>query len=131
MALNPRELFDSETRSAFPRTIAERVAVKEFGQGSGTLSVMAPLAFNTSTNKWVPFEVSGSNGTGTIKGFVWPDEIVLDSDEEVLGQVLLRGILHEDDVLAATTEADGGTRTALRSGPRGLGLDVQGLTQVR
>jgi hypothetical protein len=33
-----------------------------------------------------------------IDGFVWPDAVVLDSDEEVLGQVLLGGRIHVDDI---------------------------------
>ena len=67
----------------------------------------------------------------TIKGFVWPDAVVLDSDEEVIGNVLLEGKLHYDDIALPAGEIAANLKGALRDGPRALGLIIQGLDQVR
>lgn len=131
MALNPNELVSSASGPSEGRTVAHRVRPKEFASGSGTLAKNAPVAFNTSTLKWVPWVSGGANGAGTIKGFVWPDAIVLDADEEVLGHVMLEGLIHSDDVKAATSESDSNVEAMLRADCRALGIHVEGLTQVR
>lgn len=130
MALDPNELFSSTTDPAKLRVDANRIAPKKFGTGSGTLAGLTPVAYNTSSNEWVVWATGGANGTGTISGFVWPDDIVLDASDEVLGNVLLEGTVHFDDiVVTGGTEAQ--LKTALRDGPRALGLHIQGLDQVR
>lgn len=131
MALNPNELFASNTVSALKRVEAKTIQPKTFASGSGTLAQLTPIAFNTSTGFWVPWTDGGANGTGTISGFVWPDEVVLDSDDEVMGNVLLEGKVHYDDIALPSGETEANLKTALRDGPRGLGLIIQGLDQVR
>lgn len=131
MALNPNELFSSNSPVSTSRTEAHRVKVCKFGQGTGTLPINAPVAFNTSTGFFVPWDADGANGAALLKGIVFPDPIVLDSDEEVLGQVMFEGIVHADDVKAATSEADADVEAELRAEARLLGIHVQGLTAVR
>lgn len=131
MAYNPNELFQTAAGNTSPRTIIGRVQPKKFAAGTGTLAVNAPVAFNTSSNSWAPWDADGSNGTNTCKGFVGPDPIVLDSDEEVLGNVIMEGTIHVDDVKAATSEADGDVETMLKTQARPLGFYVQGLEGVR
>jgi hypothetical protein len=131
MALNPNELFSTATGQTPTRTIAHRVGTKVFASGSGTLAVNAPVAFNTSTGFWVPWDADGSNGAALLKGLVFPDPIVLDSDEEVIGQVLLEGIVHLDDVQAATSELDADILAELQAEARLLGIHVQGAAGVR
>lgn len=132
MALNPNELFSSNSANDATRTIAHRVIVGKFKQGSGTLSVNAPLAYSTDDDMWVPYDAAGGPaGADSIRGFLFPDELTLDSDEEVLGQILVEGILHIDDILAATSEADASVKADLQANARALGLHIQGLVNVR
>lgn len=131
MALNPNEQFASNSVNAKLRVEAHTIQPKKFGSGSGTLAVLTPIAFNTSTNVWVVWTNGGANGTGTISGFVWSDDVVLDSDEEVLGNVLLEGKIHYDDIVLPGGELEADLQTALRSGLRDKGIIVQGLTQFR
>lgn len=47
-----------------------------------------------------------------IDGFVWPDAIALDSDEEVLGQVMLTGRIHIDDIPVVSASYTAGALAA-------------------
>lgn len=69
-------------------------------------------------------------GTSVIAGFLWPDEVVL-ATGEVLGQVMLAGEIHYDDIPLPSGETEADLKAALRSGPRALGIYIQGLTEVR
>jgi hypothetical protein len=126
------------------------VTVLAFGGGLGTGSGGIVVLFRgslTYTNPTVSIgvgsltgnahvlatvEAGGSaNGTNVIRGFVWPDAITLDSDEEVLGNVMLAGIVHYADIPLPSGESTASLQAALRSGVRELGITVQGLSQVR
>lgn len=131
MALADNELFSSAPGNQRSRTTAHRIAVKEFAAGSGTLEPNAPVAYNTVSGKWAPWTQAGANGEDLLKGLVWPDAIELDAGGEVLGQVLLEGIVHADDVKAATSEADIDVENELKEEARLLGIHVQGLQGVR
>lgn len=110
-----------------PKTIQP----KTFATGSGTLAALTPVAYNTSTNKWVVWTNGGSNGTGTVSGFIFPDAVTLNASKEVIGQVLIQGKIHYSDIVLPENEVEANLKTALRSGPRGLGLIIQGLDLVR
>lgn len=131
MAQNENELFSSNSVDATLRVNAKTIQPKSFASGSGTLAGLTPVAFNTSTNLWVVWTNGGANGTGTISGFVWPDDVVLDASDEVTGQVLLEGKIHFDDIVVPSGETEANLKTAIRGNLRALGLVVQGLTQVR
>lgn len=73
----------------------------------------------------------GDTERDQIRGFVWPDEVVLVSGKEVLGQVMLAGKVHYDDIVLPDGEVEADLKTALRDGPRDRGLHIQGLDQVR
>jgi len=131
MAYATNELFSSNTPAAPTRTIARETAPKNLAAGAGTLAVNTPMAFNTATNFWVPWTNGGANGTGVLKGILFPDAAVLDAGGEVIAHVLIRGIVHADDVKAASAEADADVEAILRTEARLLGIEVQGLDQVR
>jgi len=135
MTLNSNELFSSNSVDAVPSVQADVIMPKEFAAGSGTLPRLAPIALNSSTKKFVPWDEDGSNDADTIVGFVWPDPIVLNATDEVLGQVMLAGRLHYDDVLAIIEDVDAnysvaGLKAALQADCRTRGLHVQGLAEV-
>lgn len=113
------------------RAFAEVVQPKTLATGSGTIYRLTPMAYNTSTNKWVVWTNGGSNGTGTVSGFLWPDEVTLDGSDDVLANIMLRGRVHFDDIVVPSGETEANLKTALRSGPRALGLTIEGLSQVR
>ena len=130
MALNANEQFASTSVDAKLRVEALTIQPKKFAAGSGTLAQLTPVAFNTSTNQWVVWATGGANGTGTISGFVWADEITLNASDEVLGNVLLQGKVHYDDIVV-TGGTEGQLQTALRvAGLREKGIIIQGLTQT-
>ena len=134
MALTDNELFSSADGTARTRTVAQRIAPKEFSAGSGTLAVNALVSFDTSANKWVPWDADGANGHAVAKGIVFPDPIVLVAADEVIGQVLIEGIVHIDDLYDSNPDGnatDADVATEVRSNFRDLGIHVQGLTQVR
>ena len=130
MAYNPNDLRVAGTAHPQPlRASAEAIRPGTFAAGSGTLAPLTAVAFNSSTNKWGVWATGGSNDTATIRGFVWPDPVVLDSDEEVLGQIMVKGRLHIDDVPAVGGTADQ-IKTALRATALARGFIIDGLTQA-
>lgn len=104
---------------------------KTFASGSGTLAALTPVAFNTSTSKWVPYASGGANGTGTISGFVWPDAVVLDGTNDVLGNVILGGRIHLDDIPIISGYTLAQLKTSLLSDARSRGFIIEGLANFR
>jgi hypothetical protein len=72
---------------------------------------------------------SSTEGTSNrIDGFVWPDDVVLDSDEEVMGQVMLTGRAHVGDIVVPSGETQGSLNHALRERQvRDSGIIIEGL----
>jgi hypothetical protein len=138
MALDANELFSSVTVSDNAHGVeAHVVHPKTFAvfTGGDELPVLTPVAYNTSLNQWVPWTNGGANGAGTICGFVFPNIVSLLNASEVLGNVIMAGKIRYADIAAAVAErgveSEANLKTALRSGPRALGLYVQGLDMVR
>lgn len=133
MALKKTELFNSTSRAATLRFVPANDAIqpKEFATGSTTLVPGLPVARNSSTGKWVVWANAGANETNIIRGFIWPDDVVLDASDEVLGNLMLGGTLHRDDVVIPGGETQGNLDIALASGLRERGFIVQGLETFR
>lgn len=135
MALNPNEKFDSAAgKGSSLRCFPHSTQTKEFAAGSGTLAPLTALAYNTTTDKWVVFDADGTNGTNIIKGFLWPDELVLDSDEEVLGVVAMNGRIHVDDIPEVSGSYNNAQLLAALRGEsasnvRSLGFVIEGLSK--
>lgn len=74
-------------------------------------------------------------GRNDIRGFVWPNAVTVDDsgdgNEDVIGQVLLAGRIHYDDIVLPSGESATNLKAALRSGCRERGLWIEGLAQVR
>lgn len=144
MALGANELFGSASRGAHPRleALATKVVHVEDNAGSVavTLPIGTPLAFDTSTSQWCVYEDGGSNGRGTIAGFVYGTAQSDDETDDSLMVVLYRGRVHRDDVNTSTIRAflggSGGTSEAELDialkvrGLRDKGIDVVGLAGV-
>jgi len=145
MALIPTQLAATgKTVGPNPRIYPDGndgVRPGDFIAGTDLLPVGMPLARNTSTGFWTPYAQAGANGTGTIRAFVYPDEIQLVAAGEVVGQMLRKGSVHRDDVNTAAiralcpgtdpTEAE--LDTALRGGTpslREMNIEVLGLAGV-
>lgn len=97
--------------------------------GAPLLARALPMAFNTSTNKWVVWTSGGANGTGTVSGFLM-DPVQTHATDDSLAQMMLGGEIHFDDIPVPSGETSANLKTSLRSGPRGLGLTIVGLDQV-
>jgi len=132
MAYVPTESFVSTAgRGSAKRVWPTSIQPKTFASGSGTIAAGTPVAYNTSLNQWVPFVNAGANGAGTCKGIAWPDAIVLSAGGEVIGQVMMEGKIHFDDIVIAWTNVLANIQTMARSGLRDIGILVYGLDQVR
>lgn len=135
MALDPREVYNSTTQAAARRIYPTALHVKEFAAGTGTLLPGTVVAYNSSTNKWVPWANAGANDTGTPRGIVWPEAIVLKAGNEVNGVVMMAGRAQAADLLdQATGDFSANLTAALRVGTATLrekGILIDGLTQIR
>ena len=131
MATNKPELFSSSAGvGSGLRAVATSQQPKLFKTGSGTLAKLTAVALNTSTLQWVPWDVLGTNGMNTIRGFVWSDEITLHGTDEVIGQVMLGGKVHFDDLPANLGGAGAPTAAQVNAALRAVhtyGLIVEGI----
>jgi len=76
---------------------------------------------------------AATNGLDLIKGFL-DEAITLDSSNEVLGNVIMAGQIHYDDILAAKPATKSTTEliAALKTGEvRKNGFNIQGLASFR
>ena len=105
---------------------------KMFAGGTAKLPQLTPIAFNSSLRLWVPWDADGVNGSDSIRGFVWPNEVQLVADEEVLGVVMLLGRVHVDDINLTKTpgpETLADLKIELRANVRDRGIIVEGLSE--
>ena len=74
------------------------------------------------------------DGVDVISAFVWSDSIVLDDstdgNEDVMGQVVMAGRIHYDDIVLPSGETQSVLDAAIKSGPREKGLLIYGLEGV-
>lgn len=107
------------------------VAVFAVAGSATTLKRCSPVAFNTSTKFYVPWASGGANGTGTIVGFVWPDEVVLDTTNAVQAVIFAGGRIAYSDI--AATVASGSItalKTELQNNALSRGIIVEGLEDI-
>lgn len=140
MALNPEEKFQSTTRDAYPRAAPYEGGVRSKRYaGSGTaneveLAVLTPLGRDSVTQNLKVWNPVGANGIDEIVAFVYPDPVTILStadapNDEILGNVLMRGEIHRDDVPLVSGATQNQVDAALL-GLRAKGIDVQGLPDV-
>ena len=136
MTLDANELFKSTTYAAklrfypAPQAIKPR-KFKNVALGP-TLAVGTPVAYDTSTNNWVVWAQAGTNEANLIKGFVWPDPIVLHATNEMIGNVMIMGSLHRADVVLPVGETSGNLDAALQDKIiKEQGFIVEGLPKTR
>lgn len=137
MAYDSNELYSSNSVDASKRAAARKAKVVTLASsvGAETLEKLTPLAYDTSVDMWKVWTNGGSNGTGTVRAFLWPDEVTLDAANEVLGQALWEGEVHIDDVEVPDGENLANLKAAIQSPPSGptlreLGIHVRGLDKI-
>ena len=136
MAYDANEQVASSTRAANLRMFPfgnDSVKPKTFAAGTALLKQGAPVAFNTSTTHWEEWDGNGLNNTDIIEGFLYED-VQLVAGSEVLGQVMLQGSIHFDDIVLPSGEVDDVLlKAACRVGSslREKGITIAGLDQVR
>jgi hypothetical protein len=146
MALETNELYSSNTAEdqlrLFPAD--HGIMPKTFDAVAGGASLVqgVPVSFNTSTSLWEVFTQGGTNGTNVISGILM-EPITLDDsggdDNEVLGNVMILGVMHRDDINTAAIRAlcggsptEGNLDTALGAATmREKGLIVEGLATAQ
>lgn len=84
--------------------------------GGGSMSVVATTAG------------SEDDGSNTIAGFLWPDDVTLDAGGQVIGNVMMSGLIHIDDIPIVSGYTLTQLQEALRNGGvRQKGFTIQGL----
>jgi len=133
MAVLPRELFSSVTPATPLRVTPEVTKSELFASGSVTIAHLQPVAFNTSSGFYVPWDNAGINGANLLKGFMLEkDGLVLQAANEVRGVIMFTGTIHRDDIPAASSFYNDAELVAeLQAEARILGLIVQGLDSIR
>lgn len=58
---------------------------------NGRIKGGEPVAYNTSTDKWVPYASGGSNGTNKVQGFILNDVPVVAGAGDIVVPLLDRG----------------------------------------
>lgn len=96
MAINQPELWSTTTQGNHPNFEPKEVQVCEFAANSGseavrTLAVGTAVAHNGTNWVYLDGADDNTNGSEQIRGFVYPDPIVLHASDTVLGQVMLAG----------------------------------------
>ena len=135
MAIQKDAMLARRTEVTEPRIAATLTRGVQFNIAGAdkTLPVGTILAFrNATVIGWVEWANGGSEGTARVRGIVYPSPVKILAAGEVIGTIMLRGEAHRDELVS-----DGGTavqlETALRAepGPRELGLDIVGMTEIR
>jgi hypothetical protein len=132
MAYNANEMVGSvTTQGASIRMWAETVQPKTIAAvfGAPLLARGTPVAYNTSTGYWNLWAAAGSNGTNAIGGFVY-EPVQTSATEQQIFHVMLEGRIHYADIVLPSGEIDADLTTACLSGPRDLGLIIEGLAHV-
>lgn len=100
---DPEERFMFVSQEHFPRMFAASVRTGKFKSHAGAelLRVGTVVAFDTSTTPgmWVPWTEGGSNGGNIPRAIVMPDPIQLKTGNEVLGDIMVVGVIHVDDLI--------------------------------
>lgn len=131
MALNANELLSSASKAATKRFFPTSVQPKKFDPGSGSIPAGSMLAILTATGFLTLFEAGAADGTEVMVGFAWPDDVVLNAADEVLGQVMMEGRVHVDDIISTVTtpaglETPAQIKTELSLNARALNFVVEG-----
>jgi len=104
MALNANDLLsEAAGLGSSLRFFPTSVQPKTFDPGSGSIPKGTMVAILTATGFIVPFVSGAADGSEVMVGFAWPDDVVLDAADEVLGNVMMEGRLHVLDIISTTT----------------------------
>lgn len=135
MAYDPNERFAAGTpNTGALRVVPDSIQPKTFKQGTGTLLPLTPVSFDTAgTGTFIPWAGDGTTTVPTlnVSAFVWPDPVVLISNKEVLGNVIMAGQIHMDDIVLPAGMSLAALKGNLRTIVRPLGFNIQGLDDFR
>jgi len=105
-----------------PKTVQSRA----FIAGSGTLAPLTAVGMVTATGIYRAYAHAATDGSQIIRGFVYTEAVVLDATDEVLGNIMLEGKAHFDDVVLGGAATVAQFKAALRAA-HGFGLIVEGI----
>jgi len=116
MALETNELFDSDTVDPTPRMAPRHARVKTLAPVSSAPLIPRayPLAYNTSTQKLVPWTDGGANGTGVVNCFTL-EEKQSSATDDVQVVVMTEGMIHYDDIVLPSGEMQADLKAALQA----------------
>jgi len=132
MAFDPNELLSEVPGiGSGLRIMSTSTQAKTFSGGTALLVKGTAVHMVAASGEWVVWDGNGTPPLDEISGFVWSDDVQLISGDEVIGNVMMAGRLHYDDLLRINvTEGSHGTAgeldTALQLA-RGLGFIIEGM----
>lgn len=135
MALTDGELFSAAAGTPAPlRFYATKVTPEQIAATAIDLAPLTPMGYQTATFEWAPWDANGGNGLDTIDGYL-KDGVTADAVNSQIANIIRRGTIHYDDILAAIVangvEVEADLQTELRSQhQRAIGIDIEGLTKV-
>ena len=128
------ELFsETDGNGSNPRIFPTSTQPKTFAAGTGTVLDMTPVGVVTATGKWAVWNPAETNGTQNIEGILYTQDLPtkgleLDGADDVLGNVVLAGRVHVDDIVLPGAATANDLATALSTGEvRKKGITVEGL----
>lgn len=99
-----------------------------FAAQLGEQAMVVSADFALITGNVHVLSTSTTGVSNPVDGLVWPDAIVLDSSDDILGQTMLAGRVHVDDIPITSGRTLGSLKAALREGrARDAGFVVEGL----
>lgn len=131
MAVVPTELFDGPiTVGAQKRICATWTQAKTFAAGSGTIAKGTPLGVVSASKDWGEWDADSGAGLATFRGIAWPNDIVLDAGGEVIGNVMLAGKAHIDDMVLPGNETLTTLKAALITAARDVNIQIEGYHEI-
>lgn len=98
----------------------------------GLVVTMDQVGISAGSDGVFSESTAGVDGTAILAGFLWPDELQLLASNESLGQVMLKGRIHFDDIpVSAGNYTEAQLKASLRSDARKLGYIIEGLADFR
>lgn len=135
MAIIPPQLIGTATTGGTTSTRFHQdkptVDVNVHFAGSGTLKVGQALAFDTTNNYYVEAVNAGANGTGTVRGIVYPKDITITAAGEIPGEMFAFGDFAKEALVANASMTIEQIAADIAKRSLDTGLVIRGQSLVR
>lgn len=134
MALEKNALFSSATEGAYLRLMPDEngVGTAVFAAtGGGAETYVHGTAVTWATTGWTVWDGTASGSATAIYGFVYGDDVVTDTTNDVVGVVMTAGEIHYADALAVNvTDGAYGNQAQLEAALQSITMRERNLRTV-